>query len=340
MAVIFAHLDSDGLCAAALIKMTKEYQKAEVFFTHPAGLLEDIEKVDDELYILDVALDAKSFPNLCKEFERIVENHSVTHIDHHQIPGKLPSRVISIHDPNVCTTELTYRYFYYQLPKNADHLAIIGAICDYTDDSPLMQALLHHYERRTMFLDAGLLAQGLKQFGTGPDYPMLRILVEKFSEGLYPCDIKELTRAALQETRKDKHKRLKVLELYKTGKKIAWIIDPPIGSRSKVAHWIMGDSGAVAGLCVRKLNHNRHLADITIRGRNIIDLRIVIPPIAEDLGGSAGGHANAIGVRIPDRNIIMFIRALDNKLSEILKYQIPQIENLIELNIPTEEFDT
>ena len=52
MTTIFTHLDADGVCSASLIKMTKEYKSAEVFFTHPAGLFKDLQKVDDELYYL------------------------------------------------------------------------------------------------------------------------------------------------------------------------------------------------------------------------------------------------------------------------------------------------
>ncbi len=333
MAVIFTHLDADGVCAASLVKMTKEYKHVEVFFTHPAGLFQDIKRFDEELIILDIALDTRAFPDICLKLAEVAENYPVTYIDHHAIPGKLPTKVISINDPSVSTTELVFRYFYYQLPKNADHIAIIGAICDYLDDTPLMQTLLHHYERRTMFLDAGLLAQGLKEFGNGPDYPMLRNLVNKFSEGYYPCDIKDLTRAALNETRKDKHKRLKVLKLYTKGKNIAWIIDPPIGSRSKVAHWIMGDANVALGMCIRKLNHNRQLADITIRGINLFDLRDFIPLIAEKYGGSAGGHANAIGVRIPDRNIMMFLRAVENYIDDLKHIEIPELRDLIPIEL-------
>jgi RecJ-like exonuclease len=332
MATIFTHLDSDGVCSASLMKMTKEYKTAEVFFTHPAGLYKDLQKVDDELYLLDIAIDVKKYPKIYSFLEQLSERHPVVYIDHHALPGNLPPRVIKIHNTAVCTSELVYRYFYHQLPKNADHIAIIGAICDYADNTPLIRELLHHYERRSMFLDAGLLAQGLKQFGNGPNYNGLRFLVDKFSDGLYPCDVKELTRAALQETRKDKEKREKILKSYSTRKNIAWISDPPTGGRSKIAHWIMGDSGAMLGISIRKINHKRNLADITIRGRNLIDLRQIIPPIANSLGGSAGGHSNAIGVRIPDRNILMFLRAVDNKLSELEIIPPKSLKELIMLH--------
>ena len=99
----------------------------------------------------------------------------------------------------------------------------------------------------------------------------------------------------------------------------------------------MGDSGAMLGISIRKINHKRNLADITIRGRNLIDLRQIIPPIANSLGGSAGGHSNAIGVRIPDRNILMFLRAVDNKLSELEIIPPKSLKELIMLHPSNDE---
>ena len=339
MTTIITHLDADGICSASLVKMVKEYCDAYVYFSHPAGLLRDLQSIpSDDLIICDIALDQKAYPEIFKTLNAISENFSVTYIDHHiQLDG-LPEKVVNIHNLNVSATELTYRYFYYQLPRWADHIALLGAICDYLDDSPLMQRLMHHYERRTLFLDAGLLAQGLKKIGKKDHYDKLRELIHHFSHHKAPTDMPELIQAAIKATKRDNERRPIILSLYHTEKNIAWVQDPPTLSYSKIAHWILGDSGKHLGLVIRTLNSKRLLVDITIRGWRRIDLRKIVPEIAIKLGGSAGGHANAVGVRIPQKNCQLFLRMLDNHPIFSTLEPMPKVEDLIPLKIPKYTF--
>lgn len=330
MTTIITHFDADGICCASLIKMVKEYRDAYVHFSHPAGLLHDLQNISrDDLIICDIALDQKAYPEIIEILQEISEENSVTYIDHHMQPDGLPEKVINVHDRNVSATELTYRYFYYQLPKWADHIALIGAICDYLDDTPLMKRLMHHYERRTLFLDAGIMAQGLKRIGKKGHYQKLRELVDHFSHNQKPTDLPDLVDAAVKATNRDNERRPTILSLYHTEKNIAWIQDPPTLSYSKIAHWILGDSGKYLGLVIRNINSKRLLADITIRGWRMVDLRKIVPEIAIKLGGSAGGHANAVGVRIPQKNTQLFLRMLDsNPIFKTLP-SIPRVEDLI-----------
>ncbi|MCF2139213.1 MAG: DHH family phosphoesterase [Candidatus Lokiarchaeota archaeon] len=333
MTTIITHLDADGVCSASLVRMVKEFHNSYVYFSHPAGLLHDLRVIPkDDLIICDIALDQRSYLEIFQIFEEFTKEYSIIYIDHHAQPEGMPNKVINVHDPNVSATELTYRYFYHQLPKRADFIALLGSICDYLDDSPLMQRLMHHYERRTLFLDAGLLAQGLKKYGKKAHYEKLRDLIKAFSHGKSPCDIPELTQAAINATKSDNSKRSLILSLYHTEKNIAWIQDPPSMSYSKIAHWIMGDSGKHLGLAIRTLNSKRLLVDITIRGWRKIDLRKFIPEIAMKLGGSAGGHANAVGVRLPQKKCQLFLRMLDNHPIFSTLEPIAQIDDLIPLS--------
>ncbi|MHA1674269.1 MAG: DHH family phosphoesterase [Promethearchaeota archaeon] len=313
MTTIFTHLDGDGVCCAALIKMIPKYHDSYVYFTHPAGLKHDLSSISgDDIIICDIAVDSRSAQSIYRLLDQRSQDYSVVYIDHHIHPDGMPSKVRNIHDLNVSATELVYRFFYDQLPSWADHIALLGAICDYLDDSPLMQRLVHHYERRTLFLDAGFLAQGLKKLGRRGHYEKLRNLVQQFSIGKVPSEIKELTQAAITATKADNAKRQKILEQYVSENNIAWIQDPPSMSHSKIAHWILGNSGKHIGLVIRTLNSKRQLVDITIRGWRKLDLRTFIPAIAIKMGGSAGGHANAVGCRIPEKNLKVFLRVLDS----------------------------
>jgi len=117
-----------------------------------------------------------------------------------------------------------YRYFFESLPEYADHFACIGAICDYMDNTPFINELMHNYERRNLFLDAGILAQGL--YSVRRNYDYMRKLVESFSTGKYPCEMQNLVNKAVKNMREDKLEREKVLKKYKTGKYLAWIRNP------------------------------------------------------------------------------------------------------------------
>ena len=326
MVIILTHADGDGICSAALMKMIKRFKTAEVIFTHPMGLVHDLAKIEDDLYICDIAVDVRTYGDLCDILNKIMDQgYKITYLDHHSLPGPLPSRVISIHDEKVCATEIVFRYFYEDLPKGATHIALIGAICDYLDDTPLMKLLSYNYERRTLFFDAGILAQGIKPLHS--QYDQMRELVEEFGNGKYPCEIKQLTKGALTLTREDKQNRLRVLHMYKTFKNLAYVVNPP-ASKSKAAHWIMGDAEKIIGIAIFH-KKSRNICDMTIRGRKLVDLRTIVPKIAQEMGGSGGGHANACGARIPLEKEAQFLKILDNTLN-ILATPVVNVATLLD----------
>jgi RecJ-like exonuclease len=329
MTVIITHGDADGICSAALVKMTPKHRNDNVIFSHPMGLEHDLPKIDEDLIVLDIAIDLRSYSKVYPILDILSQKYSVLYLDHHGLPGPLPPKVEFYNDERVGTTELAYRYFYNDLPKFADRIACIGSICDYCDDTPVIKELMYCFERRSLFLDAGLLAQGLRDIGSS--YDAKRELVEEFALGKYPCELKELTRAALKVTQDDKDARKLVLQMYETGKRIAWVISPP-ASKSKSAHWIMGDSGKMLGVTVNFHKSKEDLADITIRGRDMVDLREIIPRLAQNLGGSGGGHKNAIGCRIPRFHLESFLKILDKTLVNLDLSNPPDFESLIDLD--------
>jgi RecJ-like exonuclease len=314
MAVILTHGDGDGVCSASLVKMVKKYSTARVIFTHPVGIVQDLLGIEDDLVVLDIAINKESYTPVYNHYQKLVDNsYRVIHIDHHKIVGDLPGKVELIHDLKVCTTELTYRFFFESLPEYADHFACIGAICDYMDNTPFMTELMHNYERRNMFLDAGILAQGLHSVRR--NYDFMRKLVESFSTGKYPCEMQGLVNKAVKNTREDKKERVKVLEDYETGKYIAWVRNPQ-ASKSKAAHWIMAHSYKTVGITIND-KKGGHAVDISIRGRGLVELDKIIPDISKSLGGSGGGHKNAVGARIPSLKVAQFLEQLDTKIESL-----------------------
>lgn len=314
MTIILTHGDGDGICAAALTKMVPYYRSASVFITHPMGLAKDLLGIDEETIILDVAIDEQAFQEVSNLLDIIAKKSRVLYIDHHELPQPLPQSVEVIRREGMSATELTYRYFYKYLPEYASHFACIGAICDYLDDTAFMEELMHQYERRSLFLDAGFLAQGLSGFRR--NYDGMRMLIDRFSQGHYPCEVKKLVKSAIKTSIADKQAREFVLQNYDTKENIAWIKNPK-ASQSKSAHWIVADSNKVVGLAITERKSNNHILDIATRGRNLVNLREIIPELASKYGGSGGGHPNAVGARIHSRYLNDFLNDLDDAIEQL-----------------------
>jgi len=311
------------------VRMVPMYQDAKVYFSHPMGLVHDLKQFnDDDLIICDIAVDQRAYRKLLRRLEKIIsKGYSITYFDHHPIQGELPPGVVFIHDTSVSATELVYRFYYHKLPKNASRIALIGAINDYLDDTPLMEELMYQYERRTLFLDAGILAQGLKDYRH--NYDKMRKLLYQMSGGQYPCEVPYLVNKSLKVTRADKYTQIEVLKHYKTLKHIAWIKNPE-ASRSKAAHWIMGDSEKTIGITVIDHHSRKDIYDLTIRGRNLVNLLDFVPKIAKKMGGSGGGHPNACGCRIPKEKLEKFLQILDSTLGALEIPNGKNVESLID----------
>ena len=93
----------------------------------------------------------------------------------------------------------------------------------------------------------------------------------------------------------------------------------------------MGHSNKLLGLTVITRESKPDIADITIRGRNLIDLRDIVPQIALSLGGSGGGLFNANGCRIPREKVESFLKILDNAIEALNITPPPDIKNLVKL---------
>ncbi|MEM0162605.1 MAG: DHH family phosphoesterase, partial [Thermoproteota archaeon] len=112
--VIFAHGDCDGVCSASLAFSAKK--EAKVFFTNPAGLLQDLRQVKDEnLIITDIALTSSHKKEIISELKRISSKYEVLYFDHHPLPlglstEEIPATLIRGEDDS-CASELVYSYF-------------------------------------------------------------------------------------------------------------------------------------------------------------------------------------------------------------------------------------
>ncbi len=296
---IFTHGDGDGVCAGAIALAA--HPGTHVFFTHPAGFLEDLKDVEDDLIVCDIALDSRHAPKIMEKLENLAAaGHKILYFDHHPLPidpDNFPGRLI--HDLDRSATELVFQFF--DGTGLADflieRLAIIGAIADYFDQTPLIQALLQKWEKRSIFLETGIIVQGLYAYRW--NYEAKRTLVTNLSKGQVPSGMATLVASAIEQTKEEERAMKRISAEYRTRGAIAWIYDPG-ASKSKAAHWVMGFANTPIGIAIE---FRKDFADLTIRGRGLVNLTDFIPEIAERLDGYGGGHPNACGLRVPKEDI-------------------------------------
>mgnify|MGYP000533551439 CR=1 FL=1 len=120
---IFTHGDCDGICSGALALSVSP--NAKVFFTHPYGLVEDLQLVnsDERVLICDIALSETNLDRTLRRFEEISRKGSIVYIDHHPLPeGIRPADIpgVVVHREDHSASELTYTCLLYTSPSPRD----------------------------------------------------------------------------------------------------------------------------------------------------------------------------------------------------------------------------
>jgi len=144
--LIFTHGVADGIVSAA-ISLAALGNEAKVFFTHPAGLYEDMlhnVRCENKVVIVDIALNEAHLKELhiSSKSKRGVD---IVYIDHHPEPlgiklNEFP--MTTIHNLNSSSSELTFRYFENKLDEDVSRVAIYEAISDYLDVTPWVKRAL------------------------------------------------------------------------------------------------------------------------------------------------------------------------------------------------------
>ncbi|MFQ6136199.1 MAG: DHHA1 domain-containing protein [Candidatus Hydrothermarchaeales archaeon] len=316
---ILTHGDTDGLCAGALAYA--RYPEGEVWFTHPAGLLNDLKDVDAEIVIIcDVAISEGDKNKIFSQFTRISGSGELLYIDHHPLPletlsGDLPCTQV-VRDRTKSASELTFRFFEAEIPPELNRVALFGAISDYCDETKFIRDELDIYDKRTIYLEAGLLSQCLNEARGNPNYK--REVLYQLANGAMPSEIDGVVEKAMKSTEKEwdaysyVHRRVEVVD------GIAIVKNVPRGiSPTKVAKFSMGIAGKDIGI---GLKFKKDFADLGVRKRGDfpLDLNRVLRTIAPRFGGTGGGHPTAGGARIPKEHLDEFISAFAKEISAII----------------------
>ncbi|RMF91356.1 MAG: hypothetical protein D6733_01345 [Methanobacteriota archaeon] len=314
---IVAHGDTDGVCSAAIA--LNRYPGAEVWFTHPVGLPEDLRQIKaDRIVICDLAISERDKTEIFEEFLKRSGESEIIYIDHHPLPletiaGDIPASHV-VRDLSRSTSELAYTYFGREEMKL---VFLFGAISDYyTDTTPLVERSLDIFDKRTIYLESGLLSQALGAGGKR-DYAFKRKIVDLLSKGVMPSTRPEIVRKAVIGTRKEWEIVNYVREAVEVMDGVGVVKDIPRGySPTKAAKLALGVTGLPLCISTRKRKRN---VDISARKLSTfsIDLNLTFRTLAPRFGGSGGGHPSAAGARIPQKFFDEFLEALKREVEAI-----------------------
>jgi len=311
---IFTHGDTDGLCAGAVALAANP--GAHVFFTHPYGLEEDLSeaKKTDRIIICDIAISESHLPRLLRSFSEIAERGDLIYIDHHPLPENISKEEIpgkAVHSLESSASELTYRFFQSRLTLMHARTAIMGAIGDYLDDTPVIRHLLERWDKRTLYFESGLLIQGIE--GQKRNHELKRSIVANLANNLPPSFDRRLVELAIQNTHLEEIAIRELRDKIKTSGKVAYTLNFPF-SLGKTATYVRGLTDALVGIAGEE---RKNMIDMSLRTRSQeIDLNRILRCIATKLGGSGGGHPSAAGARIPKENFEDFLEELNRELTE------------------------
>lgn len=313
---IISHGDGDGVVSAALAYKILGCDENHVFFSHPAGLDEDIKivKPGDSVFISDIALNEQHTQSIINQLENIIKNNgNVIYIDHHPEPLSIKIKDVPgevYHNINASASELTYKFFQNKLDNNMKRVALYGAISDYLDETQWVKEELFNWDKRMIYFEAGILAQGLER--SRRLYDFKRKIVVHLSENKLPSCNKDLVERALQESAEEEMLRIKITKSAISYEKIAYVIDPG-GSIARAATYVRAILNKPIGIAIERKDN---LAIMSIRSiLKDFDLNTTLREICIELGGSGGGHAQAAGARIPWNKLYEFFERLNKEIN-------------------------
>ena len=316
---IVTHGDGDGVTSGALALAV--YKDAEVFFSHPAGLYEDLLEITKKnsigrVVICDIALCEKRLQDLIRLFEKLGKNIEIIYIDHHPEPLQIPLKELPItvfHSENACAAELTYKFFEDRLPWDLTRVALYGAICDYITDTEFFKNTLKEWDQRMIFFEAGVLAQGLE--GSRGQYDFKRHIVKHLSDNGLPSSLSELLIKALIETMNEEEMRRELYNQIVCMNNIAYVINPR-GSVARAANYVRVISKKIVGIAMEEKKGFMVMSLRTAHEK--IDLNSLLRKLAVKYNGTGGGHKKAAGARIPKEFLNDFLNELDKEINFIL----------------------
>jgi RecJ-like exonuclease len=278
-------------------------------------LLQDLKEFASSantVVIADIAIDELYSQRVAEELRALGSRAQIVYIDHHPLPEgfKPPENITFIHDVYCSASELTFRFFHERgLDAEFSRVALYGAISDYLDETPWVRRELLKWDRRSIFLEAGIVSQGLE--GAKRDHNFKRSVVKHLAKNLPPSQMQELVARAIKQAEADEKLRLWVKENVKIFNSIAYVINPP-GSVGRAANYARIYTNAKIGIAAEERGETLVMS---LRGDGSFDLNKILRKLSKELGIHGGGHPVAAGARMPKSIFQRFLEELSKEVS-------------------------
>jgi RecJ-like exonuclease len=311
--IVVSHGDLDGITAGAIGLLS--IPGSFFYFSKPSRIAQDLFRAakdhPEEVIVSDIALNTSRFNDIMRALGKFPKSSTIHWIDHHPMhtkhKRKLSQHVELFHEVGPCAAELVYRKFEERLPEHAVRLALYGAIGDYCDTSEFTLRHLEDYDKRTLYLEAGLLVQALQEI----DYRKeSRDLVRELTLGIEPSSMNNIVALAIKATRIEhqvfRYVKAKARKLGPVG----YVLDMPIGGyRGKSAKFAAYVTDSQIGISARSSDDD---IDMSIRLRNSkVNLNKALESIIMELPGAhGGGHPQAAGASMDRNDFPKFLQRL------------------------------
>ena len=312
--------DADGISSAALIKQV--FGGDCILVDYP-GMMDTLELLRKDhtlkkLIICDLGLNKQNTDAFLSLLTELIKKRvSVTYIDHHDLDSKIitklkRTKVKLIHNITECTAVLVYDTFKKKLPEHSSFIATCAAITDYMEERPIATKLLQMYDRQFALINATALTYNIVGHQKDPDY--LLYLVDELSESKFPHDIPNTFEFAQIQVGKLAEIISKVKKSMKVLKNLSYMEVLDSGASGAV-NFVLGLSGKHVGIAYKeRVDHGIYA--VSVRGSRSCKVHLgkLVSSIANDLGGSGGGHDKACGAVIPKDKIKKFVSKMNSQL--------------------------
>jgi single-stranded-DNA-specific exonuclease len=308
--------DADGICSAALSLAANGGTFALTDYDELIDALARIPSGVDDLVICDLGTDPSRFPQFKTAIESLAKKLRVTYVDHHFLTDAMKAELAGlgirmVHDTGECSSMLTYTTFRERLPVRANYLAMMGAVTDYMDSSPLAGRMMERFDRQFVLLESTLLSYAISNRGRETGY--LDGLVRALSRMEMPHTIEGVSSAALRQAETVRQLEGEVGKKGVVLGKLAYM-ETEQSSTGNVAKLLLGAFDVQVGVSYRAKSGGRVEASLRCTSECRVHLGQVISEIAGRHGGSGGGHAKAAGCSVPASEILPVLKELEARL--------------------------
>ncbi len=304
--------DVDGVSSAGIVIAATG---AELLLSDYSSLIEDLQSVpkDVEQFVLcDLGSDNSNVEEFIAVMGGIAARARVTYIDHHYMSDKTKRRlrrcgVNLVHDEAECSGMLAYMTFRSKLPERARMLALLGAVTDYLDDSPMAKKLMEQADRQFILLEASMLAYALGYKGDQRGFP--EMVAQELSRMKHPHEIEGVPGFAVDQLAQVVRLGEEVKRDGRKKGRIAYMVTSQ-HSTGNVAKLLIGAFEVPVGVAMKEQDEGWYEVSLRSTSECKVHLGKLIDRVATKLGGSGGGHRKAAGCRIPKEGTREMLDAL------------------------------